>query len=486
LTRTNSRSVFASRLGFAFALVAAMTAILAGVITYIAWSFAFEGYVRRNLEDKAAYVASQAAEAYALFDGWDFSPATAIPQVAVRQDISVQIFDSDGHLLYDEKLFALHPHDSAGPASADQNYADQNYSSQGVNQGLQILRAGDRDVVTAAVMVDQDGESVQVGEVRVYAFGSAGLLTNHDLEMRATSLLALSVSGFVAIIVSTVVGLSYSRRLVMPIQKVTDAARRMRDGDENARANLVGDDEIAQLGITFDNMADAISRRRERERNMTGDVAHELRTPLMSIQATLEAIQDGIYPADTEHLQIISRETKRLTGLTNAMLDLTLLESHKEAFPLSHIDLNEPVNASLAINLARIESMHLHIQTNLAEGLLVNGNVSRLQQAITNLLANAARYTPAGGTISVRTFKRGNAAYLSVSDTGVGIDQDSLEHIFKRFWRADDARGRATGGVGVGLTIAKEIVDRHQGELTIESEKGEGTTCTISVPLVNQ
>ena len=467
-TGERRRSVFATRLSFTFALIAAMTATFAGIISYGTWSIAFENYVRRNLQSTASYVAQQAASGYHLFgnNSWDFSHRMIIPQVGMRQDIIVQIFDNNNNLIYDESRYSP-PLFSPG---------DEFYRIQDIGP----LSADDINVITAPVVVDY----IRVGEVRVLAYGPTGLLTAHDQRMRTTSLIALGAAGFIAILASTFVGMWYSRRLVKPIEQITAAAQKMRDGDESARSNLSGDDEIAQMGITFDRMADAIQRERLRERQMTGDVAHELRTPLMGIQSTVEAIEDGVYPADSKHLSIITRETKRLSKLTDSLLDLSRLENEKMEFPMLRLDMSEAVSAAVAINMARIESMGLHLQVDLTPKLYVNANAERLQQAVTNLLTNSMRYTPEGGSIKVRSFVNEDRACVSVEDTGIGMSEKELEHVFARFWRADSARDRATGGIGIGLPITKEIVNRHKGEISVKSKEGEGTTFTIALPLL--
>jgi len=442
-----------------------MTAILAGVITYITWSFAFENYIRRNLQYSADYVAQHASAAYYVFDGWNFSYRTMIPQIAPRQDIIVQIFDNNELLLYDESTF----NSALCPATGNQPCPCE----------LEELTAGGEGVVTAPIVVDLR----RVGEVRVLAHGSTGLLTQHDLQMRNTSFLALSVAGVAAVIVSTFIGVISSRRLVNPILQVTEVAQRLRDGDEDARTNLAEDGgEISQLGFTLDRMADSIQHDRERERRMTSGVAHELRTPLMGIQATVEAIEDGIYPADGQHFSIISRETKRLTQLTDSLLELSRLENDQTEFPMSIIDLNDPIRASLEINAALLDSAGLRLQVDLTPQLKVNANANRLQQAVTNLLSNSIRYTPKGGTVVVRSYPKDDQVYVAIEDSGIGMSEEEVSHVFGRFWRADSARDRATGGTGIGLPITKEIVERHKGTIRAESKEGEGTTFTICLP----
>jgi signal transduction histidine kinase len=230
-------------------------------------------------------------------------------------------------------------------------------------------------------------------------------------------------------------------------------------------------------------MADSIESDRLLERRLTSDVAHELRTPLMGIQATVEAIEDGIYPADNQHLSVISNETRRLARLTNAILELSRLENATEQFSMQRIDSIIPVSASIDLHSALLEASELSFKTNLTEGLFITADSDKLQQAVGNFLSNAARYTPEGGTVVVSTYAEEGQCIISIADTGIGISTEDKEKLFSRFWRADAARNRATGGIGVGLAIAKEIIERHKGYISVESTVGQGTTFFIHIPL---
>jgi signal transduction histidine kinase len=455
-----------------------MTAILAGVISYLAWSWQFDRYIKNKLQDTADYIASSASEAYATFGSWSFAPIAVIPQIADRADVIVQLLDTNGVLIYSEGM----PDQNAGTPPFPLLGGGWGNTNALLNQEgrVQVLEANNDAVTTSPVLVN----GIVVGEVRVGAYGSGGLLTAHDLQMRTSSLFALGAAGFIAIIGATIMGAFYARRLVRPIRQVTAAAQALREGDEDARSGLSGDDEIAQLGITFDHMAAAVQHDRQRERRLTGDVAHELRTPLMGIQATVEAIEDGIYPPDNQHLSIISRETRRLSGLTNTILELSRLENPSEQFAMQRIDINEPVSASIDLHTALLEASDLRLDVSLEPELYVLGNAEKLQQAVGNFLANAARYTETGGIVTVRSFADERWAAVSIADTGIGISPEDLDRIFARFWRADAARSRSSGGIGVGLTIVKEIVDRHRGEIAVASEQGKGTTFTIRLPRV--
>ncbi|MDR1775903.1 MAG: HAMP domain-containing histidine kinase [Actinomycetes bacterium] len=466
-------SIFASRIGFAFAIVAAVTAVLAGVITWFVWSWQFENYIKANLQDTADTVAEHASEAYQTYGGWNFLTLPVIPQVATRVDVAVQILDQNGRIIYDDATMRA----SSAMLS-------------GIDPSLLLdtpinLDPGKESVMSSPIYVG----NYRVGEVRVWAFGSGGLLSVHDLQMRNSSLLALGVAGFIAIVTATAAGVAYARRWVRPINRITQTARALRAGDEDARTELTGDDEIAQLGMTFDKMADSIQNDRRLERRLTSDVAHELRTPLMGIQATIEAIEDGIYPADAAHLQVVTNETRRLSRLTDGILMLSHLENaDPDTFRSDTLDVADIVHATVDAHAALFEAAGLQLVVNLTPQLFVAGDRDKLQQALGNLLSNAARYTPEGGTVTVQTEldKTGEYVRTSVGDTGIGISAGDMGKLFSRFWRADAARSRVTGGIGIGLSIVKEIVDRHRGTVEVESVEGEGTTFTIVLPRVRR
>jgi len=465
-------SVFSSRLGFAFALVAAFTAILAGVITFLVWNYQFNDYVQQNLQATADTTAISAEQAYEVFGGWNFSAYQAIPQVGARADVGVQILDLKQNVIYDESALR----------QQEQGILNQNMGGDPFSTPVPSSGQPTGKIFTSPVVV---GNQI-VGTVRVWAYGTGGLLSSHDVAMRTGMMVALGFSACVAILVATLAGVGYSRRIVRPIYRITDAAAALRDGEAGARTGLTGTDEISQLGETFDNMADSIEADRKLERQMTSDVAHELKTPLMGIQATVEAIEDGIFPADSAHLSTISHETQRLTRLTNGILELSRLEAGSLPFQMKRISADQPARAALDIHGQLIESSGLQILSELTGGYYIWGDADRLQQAIGNLLSNAVRYTPEGGTIMLRgDYNKKTKSYIvSVIDTGIGIKPNDLEKLFTRFWRADEARDRATGGIGIGLSITKEIIDRHKGTFEVTSEVGRGTSFSFALPTI--
>ncbi|MGI6032008.1 MAG: HAMP domain-containing sensor histidine kinase [Coriobacteriales bacterium] len=297
---------------------------------------------------------------------------------------------------------------------------------------------------------------------------------------------ALIIAAVAALLLSVVLGLFFARSIGQPIQKITKAASSIKEGDLTARTNLFGDDELSQLGKTFDEMADSIQRDRDLERQLIGDVAHELRTPLMAIQATVEAIQDGVFPADEEHLATISSETRRLGRLVEALLHLNRLENGTVEVKRELVDVSDLVNDLTLTNEALVESSGLTFVSEIEPEIKIIGDHDLVMQAVANLLSNAVRYTPEGGTITLRARRIEGNASISVTDTGVGLAKEDLDKVFSRFWRADSARSNISGGLGIGLALVKEVADQHSGSVSVESVLGEGSTFTINIPLARE
>ncbi len=331
-------------------------------------------------------------------------------------------------------------------------------------------------VLTAAMTVLITAASIVI----VWNLGFGSFSTDEELYI------ALLLAGFVALVLSVVLGLFFAASIARPIQRISNAAEAIKEGDLSARTNLETDDELGQLGQRFDEMADAIERDRDLERQLIGDVAHELRTPLMAIQATVEAIQDGVFEADEEHLNTISFETRRLGRLVDALLHLNRLENGTADVKAELINLSTVVNGLATTHEALIESAGIMFFTDIAQDVMIVGDQDLISQAIANLLSNAVRYTPDNGMITLELVRKDGYAQVSVTDTGVGIAEDDLKKVFSRFWRADGARQSVGGGLGIGLALVQEVVDQHRGDVSVESKLGEGSTFTMRLPLASE
>lgn len=295
---------------------------------------------------------------------------------------------------------------------------------------------------------------------------------------------AVMVGGGIALIAALGAGYVVFRGVTRPIEQMTKAAQAVSGGDLSARVAIDSGDELADLGSTFNAMADGLQRNERLRRDLTADVAHELRTPLAVIQSNLEAMLDGVYPLDAENLSSVLAQTKVLTRLVDDLRTLALAEAGQ--MPLDR----QPVDASgLAAMVAsafrtRAAEKGVSLETDVAAGTPpASLDAQRIYQVLSNLIENAIRHTPDGGRIVVGARRDGDRrVVLSVSDTGGGIPADDLPFVFERFYRADKSRARSEGGSGLGLAIAKSIIEAHGGTIQAKSATGQGATVEITLP----
>ncbi len=293
-------------------------------------------------------------------------------------------------------------------------------------------------------------------------------------------LLGALLAGLAAVIVT----FATSSRILRPIERLTEAARRMEKGDLSVRVDIESEDEIGQLAHAFNAMASSLAQQEQLRRNMVGDVAHELRTPLTNLRGYLEAVRDGLLAPDAELVDNLYEETMLLNRLVADLQELAQAEAGQLTLVRSPSSLREIISQAVAMFQPQADAKGLTVEVSLPDALpLVDVDPERIGQVLRNLLANAFTYTPAGGRITITVAPHDDHVAVSVRDTGVGIPPEHLPYVFDRFYRADRARARQTGGAGLGLAIVKQLVLAHGGAITAESTPGQGSTFTFTLPV---
>ncbi len=297
---------------------------------------------------------------------------------------------------------------------------------------------------------------------------------------------SLLQAGWIAGTLGVLLGLLIARGLTAPLARLAAATRRISQGEFDHRVPAQGAQEVAELAHAFNDMAAALQEAETLRRNMVADVAHELRTPLSVLQGNLRAILDDVYPLDKAEIARLYDQTRLLGRLVHDLRELALADAGQLTLNRHTVDIAALANDTLAAFAPVAEAEQITLHAELPPDLPpLQADATRLKQVLHNLLANALRHTPAGGTVTLRGGTEGNSVWLAVHDTGEGIAPQDLPHVFDRFYRADPARSRATGGAGLGLAIARAIVEAHGGQLTVASEgvPGRGTTFTLRLPL---
>lgn len=296
------------------------------------------------------------------------------------------------------------------------------------------------------------------------------------------------IGGLAAALIALVLGFILFRQIVAPVGAVTSAAQRIAAGQLDQRVPVQSQDEIGQLAASFNQMANALAEDRQLRRTMIADIAHELRTPLTVIQANLEAMLDGVLPSSSEEIASLRDEAALLKRLIDDLRLLSLAEAGQLKLEREPVDVGALATSAIEHVRPQAEAGGVELETEIAAHLpVVNADADRLRQVIGNLLSNALRHTPNGGRVTVRAApgaKDRSSIRVEVIDTGSGIAPEDLPHVFDRFYRADKSRSRSSGGSGIGLTIVKQLVEAHSGQVGVESQPGKGTTFSFTLPAV--
>lgn len=315
---------------------------------------------------------------------------------------------------------------------------------------------------------------VDVGELDEPSWARFADFTNRSL------LWAVAVAGVGGLLLVSLT----SRRALRSVRALTAAARRMGAGDLTQRVDAGGRDEIGELSRTFNSMADALERAERQRRHLVADVAHELRTPLSNVQGYVEALRDGVLESDEQTLATIHQQVLYLSELVEDLRLLADTEAGDFNLHREHGSLAEALRECVEGVRARAEAKGVALASRLpASAPEMSFDRTRLAQVVGNLLDNAIRHTPPGGSVSVTLEFSADVATVSIRDTGEGIPEEQLPFVFDRFDRVDPSRSRITGGAGLGLTIARQLVEAHGGTIRAESAPGQGATFTFDLPL---
>ncbi|WP_436532511.1 sensor histidine kinase [Actinoplanes sp. HUAS TT8] len=297
---------------------------------------------------------------------------------------------------------------------------------------------------------------------------------------RANGLRIAGVTGAV-LLTTMVLTVLVGRRLVRPLRALTEAAAQ--PVERAARMPVTRDDEVGYLARALNDLAERREQAEAQRRRMVGDIAHELRNPLTNIQGWLEAAQDGVAQDPATVLELLHDETAVLRRIVEDLGDLAAADAGRLRLHREPVYLRELVTQVGESHESVAARAGLTVTSEVRGDPVAEADPVRLRQIVGNLVSNAIRYTPAGGTVTVMAAESGGEVVVVVADSGIGIAADDLPRIFDRFWRADVSRTRATGGSGLGLPIARELAEAHGGTLTAQSRPGHGTSVTLRLPV---
>ncbi len=337
---------------------------------------------------------------------------------------------------------------------------------------------------TSQKLLSQQGGTI-LGTLYISPQPSAEIALTTELSDSIKRFLLLG--GGLAVIAAVALTFVLSRRISTPVQSLAIAARRLGEGNLSQRAQISDKGEMGELAQAFNSMACALEHADRLRRNLVADTAHELRSPIYNIRGYVEAIQDGVVEPDAKTISSINEEVILLCHLVDDLRELSLVESGKLQLSYQTENVAEMVHHILVTMQPKAEAKEISLTVYMPDELPpARADFQRIIQVLHNLLDNAITHTPKGGTVTITARQLNGCVEISVTDNGEGIPTDDLPHIFERFYRVDKSRTRATGGSGLGLTIAKYLVEEHGGKIWVESRLGQGSTFYFTVPIIEK
>lgn len=331
----------------------------------------------------------------------------------------------------------------------------------------------------AGTVITDDGEAVGI----LIPIGGSFQGSQRELEFIERTNRTLFYGALVGAVIALFLGIFLSRTITRPIRELTRATHAVSEGDLSQRVAVRTDDELGELARAFNRMSAELSRSVNARKQMTADIAHELRTPLSLILGHAEAVHDGVLPPTRENFEIIREEAARLEHLVNDLRTLSLADAGELSIVPQTIEPGGLLQDVASLFQYQTRKKNIALELDIASPLpTLEVDPGRMTQVLTNILDNALRHTPEGGRIVLSAKQVGDMVELAVQDSGPGLPKEETERIFERFYRADASRRRDDGGSGLGLAIAKSIVQAHSGQLSAESEPGKGLRISILLP----
>ena len=476
------------RLVLGFALTLTLSLVVVGFLV----GRATEGQTKRFEQDqdlaRAARVSDFVSGYYAEEYGWA-DPYTEL-QDSLEQAASIfgshlTLYDSEGNVIADSyPAYAIDFSEPEQGPDWEEWYEGGQYGSEDASWDMWEGETWNEDELFPVLY---DGEIVgSFATSTDFASGPESQPVPPEPEASSISDLAnryLLWVGIAAAALGTGLVWLVSRRTLDPLQSLGATARQLGQGHLSLRAETAGPTEIRQLAHSFNAMAEELEEAERHRRNLTVDIAHELRTPLSNIQGYLEAIKDGLIQPTPETIDTINEQTLHLLRLVKDLRLLARVETGDLRLQLAQTHVEDLLGSGVEAVRPRAEAEGVALSLDVQAPLPVADlDATRIAQAVGNLLENAITHTPEGGRVMVSAHAA-NGIEVTVADTGPGIAAEDLPRLFDRFYRADPSRSRSTGGSGLGLTIARRLVEAHGGSIEVESALGEGSRFTVRLPL---
>lgn len=425
----------------------------------------FEQYIIRNNKNEISNIIDSIRSKYVNGE-WELSSIQQIGEDAISNGIFVDLYDKDSNLVWGAMTYNKNMcHMVMGSIENNMNYMI-NKNKSNYTEKLFEIKNLDNEII---------------GNIKI---GSYGLLyyMDNDVDFLKEINKVITSIGIVMVLITIFIAILISNNISKPVEVVSNMANLIGDGDYDNKIDY--DSNIVEIDVlikSINNLSAKLEEQENLRKRLTTNISHELRTPLTSIQTHLEAMIDGIWEPDTERLNSVNEEVIRLTNLVNQLQNLAKFDSEKSKLNLAKVNVKNLIMNVVYNNQGKALEKNINIECDL-ESIDSYLDKDKISQVIVNLLSNAIRYTNNGGKIFISSYKENNNLKIQFKDNGIGIPKENIKYIFERFYRVDESRSKNTGGIGVGLTIVKSIIDLHQGTIEVRSELNKGSEFIVILP----
>lgn len=454
-----------TRLTFSYMLIALISVLLISLLMNGFVEKYFREYVQQNQEQKNEEVVTAITTRYQKNDAWDIAAIELIGVRALEGGMIIKVYDHNNQIVWDATT-----HNNGMCQRIIENMAKT------MNRRYPNVSGS-----YAEVPYPLYHEFDRIGEVKIGQYGPF-YMNEFDLAFIDTLNNIMLGVGVFSLLLAFVIGGIMAKRLSRPISRVTNTAQTIATGHLSDRIDSHSNiREIGLLTTTINNLAETLEKQEQFRKRFTHDIAHEFRTPLSTLLSHLDAMIDGVWKPDKRRLQSCQEETLRILKMVADLDKLNRYEDENLALSRETFDISLLLKRLITNFDGEVRKKNIHVKFN-NYPQMIYADQDKISQVFVNLLSNAIKYSKKGGTLEITLSETETDVHIDILDNGIGIAENDLPHIFERLYRTDESRNRKTGGAGIGLTIAKTIVDAHRGNIFVKSQPHVGSTFTVVLP----
>jgi two-component system sensor histidine kinase BaeS len=454
------------KLSLGFLLTAIVSILIAALISNFMIGKKFNSYLIDEHKTKVEKIATIISDLYNPKTGLSTSSTEEILRYSSAEELYIQVKDASGVVIF-----------NSGSLNSGHK-TRMNSMMNSMMDNFSRIKPG--QYTEDSYPLSKNNK--QLGTI-VFGYYGTSFLSAGALTFKSTLNQSFFLSILIALIFGLIVSILLSKQLSLPLIKITDTANKMRNGDLEARSQVVSKTkEIDDLSTSMNYLAETLQKQELLRKRLTSDMAHELRTPLTNLKSHVEALLDKVWEPTDAMLQSFYEEIQRLIKLVEGLNDIAKLEQTNLSLNKSRFDLSLELERIVTSFEPQYNNSNIKIYSILDPNVKVLMDKDKLKQVMYNLLSNSLKYSKTNGEVLLTLKANKNNINIEVKDNGIGISQKDLPFIFERFYRSDESRDKNTGGAGIGLTIAKAIVEAHSGNISISSTLGEGSTFVLTFP----